>query len=213
MKKFLIFVFVFSYFSMFRLNAYTVTGHDAITSLTFFDEEENKLLVDMTSSEIEAGYKKLGNNKFFGWKDYFFIVKQEAVYIGEVIFARTNKTNQVIEIDYKVKEVQTESRSIKTTGSLNATFGAKLKKMDVNVKGNGEIVVTKTKSYTFQEDVAFKLVIQPHYKVVFQVTGDALVTNGVSKYSAFGITFKKGSWECIDIVTKYYELYEEKLPK
>jgi hypothetical protein len=44
-----------------------------------------------------------------------------------------------------------------------------------------------------------------------RVTGNAELSNGVSRYYFFGIQFKKGEWEYIDVIDECYELIEEKI--
>ncbi|MGD9604935.1 MAG: hypothetical protein AB7V00_02105 [Bacilli bacterium] len=190
---------------------YSPTGHDDISTIVFLDDGE--LLVDMTSSQIESGYKAMGRNRLFGWKHHFFNIKEEANYVGEIIFSRSNRTSDKLEIDYELEETNHFERSIKTTGSISGQFEGNIKKIDAGIEASGSITSDKTTSITRVEDTSFSFVVDPFHRVTFRVTGEALVTNGVSKLSILGITFKKGTWEYIDIVTRYYELYEEEMSK
>jgi hypothetical protein len=192
-----------------KTQAYSTTGHEGIMAVSF--EEEGELLVDMTSAKIEAGYKALGKNRFFGWKYHFFNIKSSATYLGEIIFARSNRTNDRLDIDYQMKETNYSERSIKTTGTLSGQFEGNIKKIDAGLKAGGEIELDRTTSITRVEDTKFSFVVEPNHRITFRVTGDAVVTNGVSKYCFLGITFKKGTWEYVDIITRYYELIEEEL--
>jgi hypothetical protein len=192
-----------------KTQAYSTTGHEGIMAVSF--EEEGELLVDMSSAQIEAGYKALGKNRFFGWKYHFFNIKSSATYLGEIIFARSNRTNDRLEIDYQMKETNYSERSIKTTGTLSGQFEGNIKKIDAGLKAGGEIELDRTTSITRVEDTKFSFVVDPNHRITFRVTGDAVITNGVSKYCFMGITFKKGTWEYIDIITRYYELVEEEL--
>jgi hypothetical protein len=192
-----------------KTQAYSTTGHEGIMAVSF--EEEGELLVDMTSAQIEAGYKALGKNRFFGWKYHFFNIKSSATYLGEIIFARSNRTNDRLDIDYQMKETNYSERSIKTTGTLSGQFEGNIKKIDAGLKASGEIELDRTTSITRVEDTRFSFVVDPNHRITFRVTGDAVVTNGVSKYCFMGITFKKGTWEYVDIITRYYELFEEEL--
>jgi hypothetical protein len=209
MKKFLIFVFCFWIFSSIYLNAYSATGHDQFTSIEFVDD--GKLLVNMTSKEIEFGYKTLGKRKFWGWKHHYFTIKKEAIYVGEIIFAKANRSKQTIDLNYTLKETTTNERSIKVGGSLSGKFAGKIDQIDASLNATVSSDYTDTDTNTRVEDTSFKATIKPNRRVVFRVTGEALVTNGVSKYYVCGITFNKGSWEYIDVVTKYYELIEEEI--
>lgn len=210
MKKLLIVVLcLWTAIGIQKTQAYSTTGHEGIMAVSF--EDEGELLVDMTSAQIQAGYKALGKNRFFGWKYHFFTIKSSATYLGEIIFARSNRTNDRLEIDYQMKETNYSERSIKTTGTLSGQFEGNIKKIDAGLKAGGEIELDRTTSITRVEDTGFSFVVEPYHRMTFRVTGDAVVTNGVSKYCFMGITFKKGTWEYVDIITRYYELIEEEL--
>ena len=211
MKKLLIFTLFLWIFLGLDLYAYSPTGHENVSVVEFIDDGE--LLIDMTSSQIEAGYKTLGRNRLFGWKHYFFNIKEEANYVGEIIFSRSNRTTEKLKIDYELKETHYSERSIKTTGSLSADFEGKIKKIDAGLKASASVTSDKKTAVTRVEHTSFSFVVDPFHRMTFRVTGEALVTNGVSKLSILGMTFKKGTWEYIDIITRYYELYEEELPR
>jgi len=90
MKKILIICLLFTLINTLSLRAYTKTGHDIFTEIDF--KEEGTLLVNMTSNKIEAGFKDLGRGKFMGWKHHYFTIKAEATYVGEVMFAKSNRS-------------------------------------------------------------------------------------------------------------------------
>ena len=211
MKKIVLFALVLWIILGLDIYAYSPTGHDNITAIEFV--EDGELLVDMTSSQIESGYKVLGRNRLFGWKYHFFNIKKETNYVGEIIFSRSNRTSEKLEIDYELKETNYSERSIKTTGSLSGQFEGNIKKIEAGLEAGGSVTADKKTAITRVEDTSFSFVVDPYHRMTFRVTGEALVTNGVSKLSVFGITFKKGTWEYIDIVTRYYELYEEEIAK
>lgn len=209
MKKFLIVILGLTFFASIATNAYSPTGYDEYVSITFKDD--GKLLIDLTSAEIKEAYEKLGRAKFWGWKHYYMNIKEEAVYIGETIFAKSNRSSQDLKIDYNLEEKTSAERTIRTTGSLSGNFGAKIGKINAELEAEAEHETKSTDAITRQEKTGFTIVVRPNHRVVFRVTGDVLVTNGVSKYYIFGITFDKGCWEYIDCVTRYYELYEEEI--
>ena len=41
------------------------------------------------------------------------------------------------------------------------------------------------------------------------LTGDAYLSQGAAIYYFFGIPIVKKNWEYIDVLTEYYEFYEE----
>lgn len=209
MKKALIVVFISIFIVNFSVGAYTKTGHPDITELTF--KEKGKLLINMTSSELDKAFASTGRRCFWGWKHHFMNIYSEADYVGEVIFARVNRTSDPIKFDYSIKETDYIERSVKTTGSISGSFGSKIKQIDCKLQGEYRREVTKKTAHTKVEDNSFSVVVKPYTRLTYKITGEALVTNGVSKHYVFGILIKKGTWEYIDIVTAYYELCEEPL--
>lgn len=209
MKKILIFCLLLILVNTISIKAYTKTGHEMFTEIEFV--EEGTLLVNMTSKQIDQGYKDIGRGRFVGWKHHFFTVKKEATYIGEILFARSNRSREPIKIDYKLKDTQTNERSYTIGGSLSSKFKTNIKSIDMELSPKIDGSIRDLTSNQKVEETSFTVTVMPNYKVVFRETGEALVTNGVSKFYILGITFNKGQWEYIDVVTRYYELYEEEL--
>ena len=77
--------------------------------------------------------------------------------------------------------------------------------LDTSIRG--EIGMKSTIS--FEEEVDFTVKIMPNKKVSLLVKGIATLSNGASKYYFLGICTKKNYWEYIDVLSEYYELYEE----
>lgn len=209
MKKLFIICLLLVLVNTLSLKAYSATGHEMFTEIKF--EEEGTLLVDMTSSQINLGYKDIGRAKFIGWKNHYFNVKEEATYVGEIIFAKSNRSREPMEIDYTLKDTEFKERSITIGGSLSGNFKKNIKGIDAQIGAKVDGNVKNVSSNQRVQETKFTATVMPNYRLIFRETGDALVTNGVSKYYFFGITMNKGEWEYIDIVTRYYELYEEEI--
>jgi len=209
MKKILVIIMMGFLISSINANAYTRTGHPDIMEIVFKDK--GKLLIDMTSSDLKTAYDAIKKRSFWGWKHYYMNIYSEAIYVGEVIFAKVNRTKDPIKMDYNLKETNYIERSVKTVGSIAGSFSGKIKKIDYKLQGDYRIEVTNKETATIVEDSSFSVIIKPNTRLEYRITGEALITNGVSKYYVLGIMMKKGSWEYIDIVTTYYEIYEEML--
>lgn len=207
MKKLFIAIILLVVINTIIIKAYSATGHDMFSEIKFIDE--GKLLVNMTTSDINKGYENIGRGKFIGWKHHFFTVKKEATYIGEVLFAKSNRSRDPIKVDYKYKDTVTDERSITYGGSLSGKFKKNIKGIDTEINAKVESNIKNVTSNQTVEETSFSVNVMPNTRLIFRETGEALVTNGVSKYYFLGIALKKGEWEYIDIVTRYYELYEE----
>lgn len=193
-----------------QVNAYVKTGHDEFMEINFI-EKEDKLLVNRSSSEIEEAYKELSGGKIFGWKTSYFNINSKATYVGDTLFSRSNRTNNVFTINYKLEEENFSNKSIRINGSVAAkiAFGNSKSKVDASISPTISGYFDKTNGYSREETTDFKLNIMPNTKVTLRVSGEAYVTSGVSKYFFFGICLRKGEWERIDVETMYYELVEE----
>ena len=172
---------------------------------------DGKLLVDMEQSEIDNGFKKLGKRRLFGWKVHYFNLYEEVTFIGEEIFARSNRTSTPYEFDYYLKELDYSERSRKATGTINAKTKGKIKKFDYNLDAEIKGEMGSKNSTTITEEIKLKVQVMPNTKLTLRTAGEAFVSNGVASYYLLGITLKKGAWESIDIHTIYYELVEENL--
>lgn len=119
------------------------TGYPNFKEITF--NNDGKLLVDMEQSEIDNGFKKLGKRRLFGWKVHYFNLYEEVTFIGEEIFARSNRTSTPYEFDYYLKELDYSERSRKATGTINAKTKGKIKKFDYNldaeIKGERDLKI------------------------------------------------------------------------
>ncbi|MDD4000016.1 MAG: hypothetical protein PHX62_03885 [Bacilli bacterium] len=208
MKKILI-IFCLVLILPFSLPLKGASGHESFSAINL--KGEGKLLAEMTEAEFNAGYEAMGKRKFWGWKHHYFLIREEAIYFGEVIFAKSNRTNQNIEVNYVLQEKEYDESSWKITGSISGKIKGKLKIGDLEGGAEFEGEKEEMGSYTRFEETKFKVTIEPNHRMVFQVTGECLVSNGVSKHYIFGITSKQGAWEYVDVLTSYYELYETEI--
>ena len=213
MKKFLklnlcIFILTFVLITFINVNAGTKTGHKEFTKITFLYNKDAFLLVEMNNTQLEDMMKEV-KRKAFGWSTYTNIINNEVVYEAGSIFSRSNNTSQPIDFTYSTLA----STSKQLTSNLSGTLAMKASgKIDVVTLGldtsiRGEIGTKSTIS--FEEEVDFSVKIMPNKKISLLVKGIANLSNGASKYYFLGICTKKNYWEYIDVMSEYYELYEE----
>lgn len=189
-------------------NAYSETGHEDFKKITLFSEA--KLLKEIWNKDID---KKLDEIPwmFFGWGTKYFCLNEKIEFEGDIIFSRSNKTDQVVTIDYYIQEAETTETSVAVKGTVSTKITGKIKKINMDISGSGDLTISKTNtnSYESSTKTSFKIVMKPYTKVTLQIKGTGRLTNGVSKYRFLGIVFNKGAWERIDVETMYYELKEE----
>lgn len=193
-----------------KVSAYTETGHEDFTNIDI--NPSVKLLVEYKDSEIDKLVDKMPW-KFFGWSNSYINYEIKMKYDGKVIFARSNKTSQVVKIDYSLQEIQTTKTSVSVKGTVSTKISGKIKKINTDIIGNVEFESSRQESneYEIGTKTVISMVVKPMTKLSLITTGDARLTNGVSKYSLFGFTTRKGGWERIDVETVYYEFREEQI--
>lgn len=188
-------------------SAYSITGHEDFKKITFVNSD-SRLLVDYNANEIEEALNMI-KSSLFGWSTIYFNINEEANYEGVVIFSRSNKSNEVVKFDYVLNKTEVTETSVTVKGAVSTKITGTIKKINMTVNGEGEYIKENGNSYTSNEKTTLSFNVQPNKKLSLIVTGKCYVTTGVSKYRFLGITFKKGSWENIDVETIIYELREE----
>ena len=187
----------------------TDTGHSDIRELGFKDETKNhKILTTMSDYDISQALSKI-KRKGFGWRLENINYKIPIWYIRDVIFSKSNNTNQKIDFNYNLEVSTTRTTDYSMSGSVVSKVSGKIKNIgfnaDTTIKGEfGQQI-----KHYYEESSSFKITIHPQKKISLLVMGDADLSSGVGKFYMFGICFKKGTWEYIDYVNEYYEFYEE----
>lgn len=209
MKKFYLFIFLIFILlgiCQTKVNAST-TGYSEYKEIKFSDPYM-RLLIEIDSSEQNNYLKKI-KRKFAGWQFKIIDYPTEGSFIGDTIFSRYNNTDQVINFNYSSSIVKTTESSVKTVGTLGASGSAKGKSISGSLEGQIRREVGSVRSSKTTEETEFMVKIMPGRKVSLIIKGKVRVSNGVAKYFLFGICFKKGAWELVDLVSDYYELCEE----
>ncbi len=190
-----------------RVDNYSITGHDEFSKLEFVNSNLC-LLKDMDNLYVNMKIRGLPV-KFIGTSTKIEYEYQDATYIGNIIFSRSNKTREVFEFDYSLQTVEFLSRTIAVEGTLNMKAAGKIKKVEAS--GGIEITTSYEVESSHQETEKSSMTIRvyPQKKMTLHVTGEAKISTGFTKKWFFWICIQKGAWEIVDIVTSYFELVEE----
>lgn len=194
--------------SILSVEASTKTGHKEFTSISFLYDDTAKLLIEMSKSEKNQMLKGV-KRKAFGWSNYTNLYNRQVIYEANTIFSRSNNTKQSIEFKYSTTETEKKQTTKNITGTLATKLSGKTTKvswgMDQTIRA--EIGVKNDVSY--QEEIDFKIKIDPKRKVSLVVKGYATLSNGAAKYYLCGICLNQNLWEYVDVINEFYELYEE----
>ena len=134
---------------------------------------------------------------------------EDGSYVGAIVFSRSNKTLAPLTFDYSLTEVIYEEQSYSITGSLSFKQSAKLKKVELGATESVEVKVSGESSIKTTESNSMTITINPNKKITLRVKGECKISLVFAKYYFIGICTKKGAFECVDITTSYFELYEE----
>lgn len=210
MKFVLICMIAFTSFAIMNKNkTYSDTGHEQFSEIEFADE--NCFLINsLSKEEIDKDLKGL-KAKAFGKREELYLDKAKATYVSTVIFSRSNKTREEYTFTYDTSMVTYKKTSLTIKGSLTSKTVLKNKTngLEETITGDiGAAYATETSS-KYTENGKMSVVIYPYKKVSLRISGDCLVTNGISKVFVFGICVKKGAWEIVEVVSTCFELIEE----
>lgn len=207
MKKILILLIVLFNICILNINA---SLYYPDFSVIDFENGTAKLMEDYTETEIKDSYKKI-KGRFAGWRTYSLNINENFHYEGKITFARENNLDKPLIFNYEVKETIEYERSVKVTGQVSIKVDATYKNFKGALGGQIEKIVGTKESYSKTETTKWVIDVAPHKKFVIRAVGEARISNGVSKYYFAGIMFKKGTWEIMDVISEYYQMYEEEL--
>lgn len=192
------------------VSAASETGHSYFKKVFIASESDARLLINL-NLEQKNHFLSQVKRKFIGWSIYTKSKNIPVKYEAHTIFSRSNDTKNPISFEYKSKYENEVETSVNTTGSLTTKISGKIKTVGVNLDNLIRLEIGKNTTISTTEETSFKVTIYPQTRVSLIVKGDARLSNGASKYYFFGICFKKGCWEYIDVASEYYELSEENL--
>lgn len=188
-------------------NPYSNTGHEQFSELKYVNDEY-MILKDYSNMMIEKSYSKV-QRKAFGWSVYMEREYADATYVGAIVFSRSNKTLTPFTFTYSLTEVTYEEQSYSITGSLSLKQSAKLKKVELSAAESIEVKMSGESSLKTTESNTMSITVNPNKKITLRISGECKISLGFAKYYFIGMCTKKGVFECVDVVTSYFELYEE----
>ena len=216
--------------SIFSVEASSKTGHKEFSDITFLYDESAKLLIKMSKNEKRHMFKNV-KRKAFGWSNYTNLYNRQVIYEANTIFSRSNNTRQSIEFKYSTTETEKKQTTKTVTGTLATKLSGKTTKISWGMDQSIRAEIGIKNDISYQEEIDFKIKIDPKRKVSLVVKGYATLSNGAAKYSLSvpsialvsyatlsngaakyylcGICLNQNLWEYVDVINEFYELYEE----
>lgn len=205
-----LFIMTIMLFVSFKAYASNQTGHDEFDEILVREGSNAKLLVWTNKKDKEKALSKV-KWKFFGLSTYNMNYREIVYYNARTIFSRSNLTSRSIEFNYNMSTGRTVTNSIGVSGNIDLKISGKIKAVTLTGDAGFSTDWDKSVKETEEEKINFSVTIPAKSKVSLIVKGTAELTNGAAKNYIFGIAFKKGHFEFIDVVTEYYELLEERI--
>lgn len=200
--------FILSLCISFKVDASSYTGYDDFEDYVVPVGSHARLLVNIPKSEKQKAIEAV-KWRFVGWSVKNITAQEPIIYQAKTIFSRSNKTQEAISFKYTVSDGSVVTKTTSFTGSITSKASGKIKNLSLGLDATAKYSSEKEVENSHEEATSFIVNIYPNKKVSLLVKGIAVVTNGGSKYFFLGIPVKKGNYEYIDVITEYYELYEE----
>lgn len=209
MKLTLILLFVFFGLGIKDANdskVYSSTGHSQFSELVM-QNEDAYIIKDLSDDQIKEELQSL-KWMLFGTRDKPLNVEEDAKYVSNIIFSRSNKTREAYTFVYDTSKVVYNEVSVTTKGSISTKGVFKLKSKEITILGDFGGEKTEENSEKTTENGKLSVVVYPNKMVTLRIVGDAKVSNGVMKKFILGICTKKGAYEVVTVTSTCYELVE-----
>ena len=167
-----------------------------------------RLLEDYSQKELNKEYK-LVKRKAFGWSIKQLNDDVKIKFVGNTVFAKANNTDNELTFVYTFEEENFTESSVSVQGDLGIDVSGKVKVVSGGLNGKIRKEIGSKTQKTTVETMRTTLIIPPHRKLSIVTKGEAYLNTGVACYYFLGIRFKKGAWEYIDVISEYYDYYEE----
>lgn len=201
-------LFVLFVFSINNVQGYSYTGHRDFEEIYFPEYVDAYLLVNTTKKMQRENISKV-RWKLFGTSIYIKHYNIPVKYKKYDIFTRSNKTSNTLEYEYKYTTTLKHKSSIDYKESSGADISAKIEIINLSVDDSISKALGLSTEATFTGELNYTITVDPYTKVTVYLTGDAYLSQGAAIYYFFGIPIVKKNWEYIDVLTEYYEFYEE----
>lgn len=206
-KKILVILITTFLLSMpFRVHA----AHPEFQKIIFNKNSISDLIEDMPQSKIDKAYENV-KRKVFGWSVAKITSDETVSYIGQTVFSRANNTSNELVFAHTYEVEDTCETSVSVTGDISIEVSGKVKSVNAGLDASVRKEIGEKSRKSIVETTKTTLIIAPRTKLSVVLKGKARLNNGVAYYHFLGIRFRKGTWEYIDIITEYYDYYEENL--
>ena len=220
MRKLIIFMnFILLNFVCFNLNIPLVKGekvgnlnhgHDEFTKVKTDPDEYRAFLDELSDEEIKNMHGSI-RRRFIGWSVAPYTSNTIVHYEGDTVFAKSNNTSQILSFNYQYETETVNTTSVTTSGSISPKVSGKIGGVNVGLDAAIRYEIGKKEQKSVNESTRLTFIIKPYSKLTITIKGDGVLNNGAGRYYFFGICFKKGEWEYIDVINEYYDFYEEVL--
>lgn len=188
----------------------SAAGHPDFQEITLPMHSFSKMLEEYSESELKNEYKHV-KRKAFGWSIRQMNDDIRVKFIGNTLFAKANNTNQELSFVYTFEEEKFVESSVTVEGDLGLDISGKIKTVSGGLDAKIRKEIGSKTQITSTETTRTTLIIPANRKLSIVSKGEAYLNTGVACYYFLGIRFKKGAWEYVDVISEYYDYYEEEI--
>lgn len=191
-----------------KVNAYSETGHRNFEEIYLPEGRGLYLLKNSSPKRLREELRQV-KWRFFGPSVHVTLNSVRVGYKKNNVFCRSNKTSNVLEYEYKYTSTLKSKISSDQKYVYDLSAKVKINIVDAAIEESISNAINLTTESSTTKEVNYTITVDPYTKVTVYITGEALLSQGAVKYYMFGIPLFQSNWEVIDVITEYYEFYEE----
>ncbi len=181
------------------------------TSFQDYEFEHNGMyFIDKYTDDMyEDYYEMIPKRQFWGWSILTAYRSEKVYYTRETLWIIENEGFTSIDQTFKFSSEDSVKKQYNVSGNLGLEGSGNAMGIKLGLDEKLSYSITAVTNSSIEEDFEIKIKVDPNTKLVIEIKGEGLVTNGVAKYYRFWRNVKKGGWEVFLVTTEYYSIRKE----
>ena len=211
MKKVLLIMFIFFYFSMSSINKKVNALTSDYNTYAFLNVERGKLLRDFTEDELNKEVDRVREKKWWGWSIYVLNRNVPVTFITDTVFSVYNDGNTPIDYTVNVLAETTVKTAISCTGSIGYSMKGDTKEFKGGLDSQLKLTNDYSKTELVKNQENLVIHVDPQTICLIYIEGQGLYTNGVASLHYFWMENQIGAFEYFTITNSYLRIEKIKL--
>lgn len=173
-------------------------------------EHSGMLFIDKyTDSMYEEYYEILDKRLFWGWSILTAYKNEKVFYTRETLWSIHNEGFTSIDQTFKFTSEDSVKKQYNVSGNLGLKGSGETMGIKLGLDEKLSYSITAVTNSSIEEEFEIKIKVDPNTKLIIEIKGEGLVTNGVAKYYRLWRGVKKGGWEVFIVTTEYYSIRKD----